>query len=269
MRLAGRVGRVRHDQGARASCAAASARCRIAPASPPKSARCAADSASEDPRFPPVTADELPDLSLEISVLGPLEEIEARPGAFTIGVHGLVVEQGVRRGLLLAAGRDRVGLGRRTVPASDLRQGGSSSRRLAERRPGVPVRGGSVRRLMPRLGAHLSIAGGLPRAVDRAVASRCEALQIFTKSVGQWRARVLPPDEIVLFRRRVAETRHRAGRGAQQLSDQHRCRGAAAARAVARGARRGIRPRRRRSACSGSSCTPARSRPAASRRGCG
>jgi deoxyribonuclease-4 len=59
---------------------------------------------------------------------------------------------------------------------------------------------------MPRLGAHLSIGGGLPRAVDRAVATRCEALQIFTKSVGQWRARVLPPDEIVLFRRRVAET---------------------------------------------------------------
>ena len=59
---------------------------------------------------------------------------------------------------------------------------------------------------MPRLGAHLSIAGGLPRAVDRAVATRCEALQIFTKSAGQWRARLLPPDEIVLFRRRVAET---------------------------------------------------------------
>jgi deoxyribonuclease IV len=59
---------------------------------------------------------------------------------------------------------------------------------------------------MPRLGAHLSIGGGLPRAVDRAVATRCEALQIFTKSVGQWRARVLPPDEIILFRRRVAET---------------------------------------------------------------
>jgi deoxyribonuclease IV len=59
---------------------------------------------------------------------------------------------------------------------------------------------------MPRLGAHLSIAGGLPRAVDRAVASRCEALQIFTKSAGQWRARPLPSDEVVLFRRRVAET---------------------------------------------------------------
>ena len=59
---------------------------------------------------------------------------------------------------------------------------------------------------MPRLGAHLSIAGGLPRAVDRAVASRCEALQIFTKSAGQWRARPLPPDEVILFRRRVAES---------------------------------------------------------------
>jgi deoxyribonuclease-4 len=59
---------------------------------------------------------------------------------------------------------------------------------------------------MPRLGAHMSIGGGLPRAVDRAAASRCEALQIFTKSAGQWRARALPDDEIALFRRRVDET---------------------------------------------------------------
>jgi deoxyribonuclease-4 len=59
---------------------------------------------------------------------------------------------------------------------------------------------------MPRLGAHMSIAGGLPRAVDRAVASGCQALQIFTKSAGQWRARPLPPEEIASFRRRVRET---------------------------------------------------------------
>jgi deoxyribonuclease-4 len=59
---------------------------------------------------------------------------------------------------------------------------------------------------MPRFGAHLSIAGGLPRAVDRARASRCEALQIFTKSAGQWRARELPREEVVLFRRRVEDT---------------------------------------------------------------
>jgi len=62
---------------------------------------------------------------------------------------------------------------------------------------------------MPRLGAHLSIAGGLPRAVDRAEASGCEALQIFTKSAGQWRARDLPPEEIALFKRRVRQTKIR------------------------------------------------------------
>lgn len=59
---------------------------------------------------------------------------------------------------------------------------------------------------MPRLGAHMSIAGGLPRAVDRAHASRCQALQIFTKSPGQWRARALPAEEVDRFRRRVEET---------------------------------------------------------------
>lgn len=63
--------------------------------------RCAADSATEDPRFPPVACEELSELALEISVLGPLESIDARPDAFTIGQHGLVVEQGFHRGLLL------------------------------------------------------------------------------------------------------------------------------------------------------------------------
>src|SRR6185503_198488 len=49
-------------------------------------ARCAADAASEDPRFPPVTPGELPDVSVEVSVLGPLEAIDPRdPDAITIG----------------------------------------------------------------------------------------------------------------------------------------------------------------------------------------
>jgi hypothetical protein len=64
-------------------------------------ARCAADSASEDPRFSAVSADELPDLQLEVSVLGPLERIEPGPDSFSIGEHGLVVEQGAKKGLLL------------------------------------------------------------------------------------------------------------------------------------------------------------------------
>ncbi len=65
-------------------------------------AQCAADAASEDPRFPPVAADELPGISVEISVLGPLEAIDPRAeDAIGIGRHGLVAEQGHRRGLLL------------------------------------------------------------------------------------------------------------------------------------------------------------------------
>jgi AmmeMemoRadiSam system protein A len=63
--------------------------------------RCAADSATEDSRFQPVTPEELPELAFDISVLGPLEPIDARPDAFTIGEHGLVVEEGYRKGLLL------------------------------------------------------------------------------------------------------------------------------------------------------------------------
>ena len=47
----------------------------------------------------------------------------------------------------------------------------------------------------------MSIAGGLPRAVERARAAHCDTLQIFTKSSGQWRARPLPDAEIAEFRR--------------------------------------------------------------------
>lgn len=43
----------------------------------------------------------------------------------------------------------------------------------------------------------------MPRAVDRAVATGCDALQIFTKSTGQWRARELPGEEVRAFRRKA------------------------------------------------------------------
>lgn len=55
----------------------------------------------------------------------------------------------------------------------------------------------------PLFGAHMSVAGGLPRAVDRAVVHGCEAFQIFTKNANQWRGRLLPPEEIHEFRSRV------------------------------------------------------------------
>ena len=49
----------------------------------------------------------------------------------------------------------------------------------------------------------MSIAGGLPLAVARAVAHRCEALQIFSKSSSQWRARPLGDVEVRAFRHGV------------------------------------------------------------------
>ena len=49
----------------------------------------------------------------------------------------------------------------------------------------------------------MSVAGGLPRAVERASVHRCEALQIFAKNASQWRGRELPRAEIREFRARV------------------------------------------------------------------
>jgi deoxyribonuclease IV len=57
-----------------------------------------------------------------------------------------------------------------------------------------------------RIGAHMSVAGGVSRAVDRAVVHGCEALQIFTKNASQWRGKPLDRAEITLFRQRVEQT---------------------------------------------------------------
>ena len=64
----------------------------------------------------------------------------------------------------------------------------------------------STQVLPARLGAHMSIAGGLPYAVERAVATKCEVMQVFTSSSGQWRSRPLPDAEVERFRTRVTET---------------------------------------------------------------
>jgi len=53
----------------------------------------------------------------------------------------------------------------------------------------------------------MSVAGGMPRAVERAVAHRCDALQVFSKNANQWRGRPLSGDEVAEFRRRVDEAR--------------------------------------------------------------
>jgi len=55
--------------------------------------------AFEDPRFEPVTAAEAAELKIEISILSPLRPV--LPEQVEVGRHGLVVNQGNRRGLLL------------------------------------------------------------------------------------------------------------------------------------------------------------------------
>ena len=52
----------------------------------------------------------------------------------------------------------------------------------------------------------MSVAGGVSKAIDRAVVHGCEALQIFTKNGSQWRGKPLDPAEVRLFRRRIEET---------------------------------------------------------------
>jgi AmmeMemoRadiSam system protein A len=59
----------------------------------------AASSATRDPRFPVVRAEELPDLFFEISVLSAMSPI--RLEQVVIGRHGLYVRSGQKAGLLL------------------------------------------------------------------------------------------------------------------------------------------------------------------------
>jgi AmmeMemoRadiSam system protein A len=60
----------------------------------------AVKSAMRDPRFPPVTAVELPKLHIEISLLSPLSPVKDVED-IELGVHGLVIVSGLKRGLLL------------------------------------------------------------------------------------------------------------------------------------------------------------------------
>jgi len=62
-------------------------------------ARMAVSSGTSDPRFPPITLDELGNLTLEISALTPMVPIE--PEQVEVGRHGLMIKKGHHSGLLL------------------------------------------------------------------------------------------------------------------------------------------------------------------------
>ena len=56
--------------------------------------------ALEDPRFPPVSADELDSLDIEISVLSPTKRIDD-VSQIEVGKHGIIIQRGMYKGLLL------------------------------------------------------------------------------------------------------------------------------------------------------------------------
>jgi deoxyribonuclease-4 len=60
--------------------------------------------------------------------------------------------------------------------------------------------------LSVKLGFHVSIQGGVDKAVDRADAIGCTTFQIFTQSPRMWRRRELREDEVKRFRDRLRET---------------------------------------------------------------
>jgi AmmeMemoRadiSam system protein A len=61
---------------------------------------CAVQAAVADPRFPPVTKAELPDIDIEISVLTPLQKVNSLD-EIKVGRDGLMISLGGYRGLLL------------------------------------------------------------------------------------------------------------------------------------------------------------------------
>lgn len=56
------------------------------------------------------------------------------------------------------------------------------------------------------LGAHMSIAGGIDKAVIRGASIDCTTIQIFTKSNRQWFAKKLHPEMMTTFKMLVKET---------------------------------------------------------------
>lgn len=55
-------------------------------------------------------------------------------------------------------------------------------------------------------GAHISISGGIHLAIDRAVASGCNVMQIFTRNSNQWKGKPVSDSDVALFRNKFADS---------------------------------------------------------------
>ncbi len=74
----------------------------------------AVSAATQDPRFPPVSPDELSNLEIEVSVLSPLRKVESAD-EIVVGKHGVMVAQGIRRGVFLPQVAPEQGWDRETM----------------------------------------------------------------------------------------------------------------------------------------------------------
>lgn len=58
-----------------------------------------------------------------------------------------------------------------------------------------------------KLGAHMSIAGGFERAIERGLKVGCQTIQIFTKSNNQWAAPAITAEQVARFQKAVEESK--------------------------------------------------------------
>jgi deoxyribonuclease-4 len=56
-----------------------------------------------------------------------------------------------------------------------------------------------------KLGAHVSIAGGIQNSVSRAIEIGCEAIQIFGSSPQSWAFKPIPKEDTDVFRIKIKE----------------------------------------------------------------
>lgn len=97
--------------------------------------KCAIGAACKDPRFSPVRMEELPALTIEISLLSPLAL--ARPEDIEIGRHGLLILRDGSRGVLLPQVALEHGLDREQFLAETCRKAGLGAD--AWRHPGTAI----------------------------------------------------------------------------------------------------------------------------------
>ncbi len=60
---------------------------------------------------------------------------------------------------------------------------------------------------LPPLGVHVSVAGGMTTAIERATVLGCTAAQVFVKNASQWRGKELGEEEVASFRAARAGSR--------------------------------------------------------------